>query len=110
MTTGAVVARRREPATGSLDDRDAMRAVDASDLAEEFAVGHVDDHDTILPANEDAVLRGIGHDVVPASGSADRIRVRDPVRHRRPAPRAAARSASDEDTGDWAHRNSWRVT
>ena len=52
-----------------------MRAVDPGDLAEERAVVLVDHHHAILPADEQPMIRRIGHDVVPAAVAADRKRM-----------------------------------
>src|SRR5207237_1222583 len=63
----AVLARCRIAAPRLVDECDAMRAVDARDLAEQLPSALVDDHHTILARDEQAVVRGIRDDVVPAS-------------------------------------------
>ena len=78
-----VVARRRESVPGGRRDRRAVRAVDAGDFAEQLAVVLVDDHHAILPADEQTVIRRIGHDVVPAAVAAERVGLGDVIRRRR---------------------------
>src|SRR5207253_9613091 len=71
----AVVARCSIAARRLVDDCDAMRAVDARDLAEQLPSALVDDHHTILACDEQAVVRGIRDDVVPASLATKLVRV-----------------------------------
>src|SRR2546423_1300146 len=58
-----------------VDECDAMRAVDARDLAEQLPIALVDDDHTILACDEQAVVRGIRDDVVPASLATELVRV-----------------------------------
>ena len=61
-----VVAGGRESVAAAIGERRAVRAVDARHFAEQLAVILVDDHHAILPADEQAMIRRIGNDVVPA--------------------------------------------
>ena len=54
-----------------------MRPVNARDFAEQFAVPLVHDHESVLARNEDAVMRRIRGDVVPASLATQNIGVSD---------------------------------
>ena len=74
---GALVPGRRETMSGLRNDRGAMRAVDASHLAEQLAVVGVDDHEAILPADVKAVARRVRNHVVPGTVTAERVPVRD---------------------------------
>jgi len=44
-----------------------MRALDSGDLAQQRSLVFIDDHDAILSADEQAVIRRIGNDIVPAA-------------------------------------------
>ena len=60
-------------------DRGAVRAVDAADLAQQRAVVFVDNHHAILAGDEHAVIRWIGHDVVPTAVASEGVGVGDVV-------------------------------
>ena len=62
--------------------RGSVRALDAGDFAEQRPAVFVDDHHAILPGDKQAVIRWIGHDVVPAAVPAQRVRVGDAIRRR----------------------------
>src|SRR5579862_7126970 len=62
-----IVARGRESMPRGLRDRRTVRALNAGYLAEQRSVILVHHHDAGLARDEYAVIRRIGHDVVPAS-------------------------------------------
>ena len=59
-----VVARGGESVPGRRRQRGSVRALDAGDFAEQRPAVFVDHHHAILPADEQTVIRRIGHDVV----------------------------------------------
>src|SRR6185437_4781923 len=73
----AVAAGRGESVAARGGDRRAVSAVDARDFTEQLSGALVDDHDAILPADEDAMVRRIGDEIVPASGAANGVGVGD---------------------------------
>ena len=60
-------------------DRGSVRALDAGDFAEQRPAVLVDHHHAILAPDEQAVIRRIRHDVVPAAVAAEDIAMRDAV-------------------------------
>jgi hypothetical protein len=48
-----------------LGDRGSVRALDPDDLAQQFSVVDIDNHDPVLPGDEHAVMRRVGNNVVP---------------------------------------------
>ena len=70
MTTDWSLPEVANPWPVASAHRGPVRALDAGDLAEQRAVVFVDHHHAILPADEQPVIRRIGHDVVPAAVAA----------------------------------------
>ena len=78
-----VVAGGREPVAGGRRQRGAVGALDAGHFAQHLPVVLVHDHDPVLAADEEPVIRRVGHDVVPAAVAADHEGVRDAIRRGR---------------------------
>ena len=57
--------------TGGHVDGGAVRAMNALHFTEQASVALVHDHHAILSADEEAVMRGIGNDIVPTSFATD---------------------------------------
>src|SRR5665213_3904930 len=74
-----VVARSGEAVPGAFRDRGSMRALNACDFAEKRAGVFVDYHHAIQASDKEAVIRRVGHDIVPATVSAKCVGVRHPV-------------------------------
>ena len=79
---GPVLTGRRKPSAGICGNRHAVRPLDARDLAEELAGVLVDHHDSILPADKEAVAGRIRHEVVPRALATQLVRVDDLIRRR----------------------------
>lgn len=73
---GAVIARGREAVAGLGRDRGPVCAVNARHLADQRSRRLIDDHDAVGSADVDAMRRRVGHEIVPASRAAQRVRVR----------------------------------
>jgi len=75
---------RRRPGTRYAalvpNDKGAVRAVDAANLSEQLSRVFVDDHHAVLAADEQPVIRGVGHHVVPAAIASDVVGVRNFIR------------------------------
>ena len=80
-------------------ERGSVGALDAGDFAEQRAAVRVDDHNPILAGDKETVIGGIGHDVIPAAISAQRVGSCDAVRLREERRHGSQR----EDKRDVAH-------
>ena len=61
-------------------ERGSVGALDAGDLAEQFAAVFIHDHYASLPGDEQTVIGWVGNDVVPAPIPAQRVVVGHAVR------------------------------
>ena len=63
----AVAAGGCEAAAGGSIERDTVSSVEAGHFTEHFAVRRIDDHDAILPADEQPVRGAVQREVIPAA-------------------------------------------
>ena len=76
---GLIVSSRRKPMTRSARDGRTMRAVNAGQFAQQASFPFIDDHNAILPCDEEPVIRRIGNNIVPASIATQRVGMSDPI-------------------------------
>src|SRR5262249_53496668 len=80
---GLIVAGSGESMACRLRYRGAVRSLDSGDFPKQLPVIFIHHHHPVLAGNEQTMIRRIRYDVVPASVTAERKGVRDPVGPRR---------------------------
>jgi hypothetical protein len=102
---GLVVARRRKSMAGFRRHRRPMRAPNPGDLAQHSSAVFVDHHHAILPADEQAMVRRIRNDVIPAAVTPKHVCVADMIRRGGCLGEERRRGSEDQDEHVLAHES-----